>query len=126
VSTVPGRRLPTFVAILIGVVVGAGLMFGGFWWSFSARSGADGVTGASDSAQAGDPPGGPAFSAPPVDVVAAVETIAAEQVQLLGTARPVRQSAVASEVDGLAAELFVDERERGPRRDQGAPGARYR
>jgi len=109
VSTVPGRRLPTFVAILIGVVVGAGLMFGGFWWSFSARSGADGVTGASDSAQAGDPPGGPAFSAPPVDVVAAVETIAAEQVQLLGTARPVRQSAVASEVDGLAAELFVDE-----------------
>jgi len=108
VSTSLGRRLPTFAAILIGAVLGAALMFGGFWWSF-ARSGADGVSGASGSAAAGGPPGGPAFSAPPVDAVAAVETIAAEQIQLLGTARPVRQSSVASEVDGLVSELFVDE-----------------
>ncbi len=104
----PPRRLPTFVAILLGVAIGAGLMFGGVWWAFSG-GGADGVSGASGDAAAGGAPGGPAFSAPPVDVVAAVETIAAEQVQLLGTARPARQSAVASEVDGLVAELFVDE-----------------
>jgi len=109
VSTSPSRRMPTFAAILLGVVLGAGLMFGGFWWSFSSRGGADGVSGASGAAEAGGAPGGPAFSAPPVDVVAAVETIAAEQVQLLGTARPARQSSVASEVDGLVAELFVDE-----------------
>lgn len=109
VSISLGRRLPTFVAILIGVVLGAALMFGGFWWSFAARSGADGASSASGAAAAEGAPGGPAFSAPPVDVVAAVEIIAAEQIQLLGTAFPVRQSSVASEVDGLVSELFVDE-----------------
>lgn len=102
------RRLPTFVAILIGVLIGAGLMLGGFWWSSAAGS-ADDVTGPSGAAGTGGASVGPAFSAPPVDAVAAVETIAAELVQLLGTARPVRQSSVASEVDGLAAELLVDE-----------------
>lgn len=109
----PARRLPTPVAILIGIVIGAGAASGGFWWSLAAGGGADGVSapsapgGPSGPADGGS--AGPSFAAPPVDAVAAVETIAAEQVQLLGTARPVRQSSVASEVDGLAAELFVDE-----------------
>jgi RND family efflux transporter MFP subunit len=92
--------------LLLGVVLGAVLTGGLLWWSFSPS--ADGMSGASGTA-AGGPPGGPGAAAPPVDATAAVETIAAEQVQLLGTARPVRQSSVASEVDGLTAELFVDE-----------------
>ncbi len=107
--TSPGRRLSTPVAILVGIAIGAGLATGGLWWSYAGRGGADGLAGATASGESGGPPGGAGFSAPPVDAVAAVETIAAEQVQLLGTARPVRQSSVASEVDGLAVEVFVDE-----------------
>ncbi len=55
----------------------------------------------------GEPPLGP--MAAPVEVVPAVEIVAAERVELLGTAAPVRESLVASEVDGLLSELRVHE-----------------
>ncbi len=55
----------------------------------------------------GAPPSGPMAS--PVEVVPAVEIVAAERVELLGTVAPVRESLVASEVDGLLSELRVHE-----------------
>ncbi len=55
----------------------------------------------------GGPPSGPMAS--PVEVVPAVEIVAAERVELLGTAAPIRESLVASEVDGLLSELRVHE-----------------
>ncbi len=55
----------------------------------------------------GESPPGP--MAAPVEVVPAVEIVAAERVELLGTASPVRESLVASEVDGLLSELRVHE-----------------
>ena len=69
-STSASRRLPTFLAILIG----AGLMLGGFWWSSAAGSAGD-VTGPSGGTGAGGASGGPAFSAPPVDAVEAGQAL---------------------------------------------------
>lgn len=67
-------------------------------------------------AQAGGAPdGGDAaaagFGPAPVDVVRAIEIVAAEPVELLGSVAPVRESLVASEVDGLVAEVHADEGE---------------
>ncbi len=98
--------MPTIVAVLMGALLGGVLVLIGAWWTLGGLPAA-GAAGA--GAGQGGPPAGMFPAAPPVDAIAAVETIAAERVQLLGTARPRRDSSVASEVDGLAAELFVDE-----------------
>lgn len=45
----------------------------------------------------------------PVEVALAVEIVAAESVELLATAAPIRESLVASEVDGLVVEMAVDD-----------------
>jgi len=55
------------------------------------------------------PGGGMGFGPMAVEVTQAVETIAAEPVQLVGSAAPHRQSVIASEVDGVVAEIAVDE-----------------
>jgi len=47
--------------------------------------------------------------ASPVEVVTAVEVVAAERVEMLGTAAPVRASLVASEVEGLVSEQRIHE-----------------
>jgi RND family efflux transporter MFP subunit len=67
--------------------------------------------------EAAGAPGGPpasefAFGPAAVEVVEAVETIVAEPVRLLGSAVPVRQAVVASEVDGLVNQVLVDEGDR--------------
>jgi RND family efflux transporter MFP subunit len=64
--------------------------------------------GSEDGAQGG----GFAFGPAPVEVVVAIETMAAEPVSLIGTVAPVRESLVASEVEGRVAELLVDEGDR--------------
>jgi RND family efflux transporter MFP subunit len=59
--------------------------------------------------EGGPPGGGFGFGPSTVEVVAAVETLAAEPVELLGEAAPVRVAVVASEVDGVVDEVLVDE-----------------
>ena len=71
------RRLPTAVAVLLGLVVGVMLTLGGVWWQFSSM-GADGMTGASAMGDGGDM-GGMFPAAPPVDAIAAVQTIMGPQ-----------------------------------------------
>lgn len=82
---------------------------------------------AADPGMPGGPGGGGDFGggapASPVEVVPAVEIVAAEPVELLATAAPIRESLVASEVDGLVVELAVDE---GSFVREGAPLARLR
>ncbi len=61
----------------------------------------------------GAPPGGGfGFGPSPVEVVTAVETIAAEPVELLGSVAPAREAIVASEVEGVVSAVFVDEGDR--------------
>lgn len=102
----PGARSAHFGSLIGGFLGGALLAAGAAFllWPSPGQ-----VEGASDPSGDGGGAGNSAFGPSPVDVVAAVETIAAEPVQLLGTARPVRDSLVASEVDGLVVEVFVDE-----------------
>lgn len=95
-----GRSTNFLTGLLGGAAIAALVAF--LLWP-AAAVGPEAGPGASPG---GPPPG---FGAAPVEVVAAVETVAAEPVQLLGSVSPVRESLVASEVDGLAAELFVDE-----------------
>ncbi|MGD8329430.1 MAG: biotin/lipoyl-binding protein, partial [Acidobacteriota bacterium] len=58
----------------------------------------------------GGAPGGAFATGPsPVQVVTAVETMAAEPVRLIGEAAPLREAVVAGEVEGRVAELLVDE-----------------
>jgi len=61
-----------------------------------------------------EPGGGMGFGPMAVEVSHAVETIAAEPVQLPGTVAPHRRSVIASEVDGVVAEIAVDEGDRVP------------
>ena len=97
---------------LIGVLAAAAVAF--LWPRVMGGTAPQPVAAGSGAAPAAAADGGmPAGPPPaPVDVVAAVETIAAEPVQLLGTVAARRNSLVASEVDGLAAELLVDEGDR--------------
>ncbi len=53
--------------------------------------------------------GGMGFGPMAVEVTQAIETIAAEPVQLVGSVAPHRQSVIASEVDSAVAEIAVDE-----------------
>jgi len=55
------------------------------------------------------PGGGMGFGPMAVEVTYAIETIAAEPVNLVGSVAPHRQSVIASEVDGVVAEIAVDE-----------------
>lgn len=90
----------------LGTLLGVVLALGGVFLLAPAGSPDAGPGGPSAAGVGGGPEGpGP----PPVDVVRAVETVAAEPVQLLGTARPVRRSAVAGEVDGVVVEVAVEE-----------------
>ena len=58
----------------------------------------------------GAPPGGGfGFGPSPVEVVTAVEIIAAEPVELLGSVAPAREAIVASEVEGVVSAVFADE-----------------
>lgn len=107
-SPASGRRFP-IAAVLGGALAGAIAVLLAGWLLMPTAGMADGTSGASGAADAGGEPPAGAWSASPVEVVAAVEIIAAEPVQLLGTAVPVRQSLVASEVDGLVSELAIDE-----------------
>jgi len=68
--------------------------------------------GDAGGAAGGPPAGGFAFGPAAVEVVEAVETIAAEPVELLGSTVPVRQAVVASEVDGLVDQVLIDEGDR--------------
>lgn len=61
----------------------------------------------------GAPPGGGfGFGPSPVEVVTAVEMIAAEPVELLGSAAPAREAIIASEVEGVVSAVLVDEGDR--------------
>jgi len=60
----------------------------------------------------GPPGGGFGFGPSPVEVVTAVEMIAAEPVELLGSVAPAREAIVASEVEGVVSAVFVDEGDR--------------
>jgi membrane fusion protein (multidrug efflux system) len=71
---------------------------------------------AAEMAAAGGPPGsgegaagGMGFGPMSVETAHATETIAAEPVELVGSAAPHRQSVIASEVEGVVAEIVVDE-----------------
>lgn len=68
--------------------------------------------GEAAGAPAGPPAEGFAFGPAAVEVVEAVESIVAEPVRLLGSAVPVREAVVASEVDGLVNQVLVDEGDR--------------
>lgn len=93
-----------FIGLACGLLLAATVAF--FAWPAGdagpAEFGAGGEGGGPGAGAAGPPPA-------PVEVVAAVETVAAELMQLLATAAPVRESLVASEVDGLVVSLAVDE-----------------
>ena len=68
------------------------------------------TAGPGGSSEEGEGPGaGMGFGPVAVEVTQAIETIAAEPVQLVGSAAPHRQSVIASEVDGVVAEIAVDE-----------------
>jgi len=69
-----------------------------------------GTVGAGGPPGAGESPGaGMGFGPMAVEVAHALETIAAEPVQLVGSVAPHRQSVIASEVDGAVAGIAVDE-----------------
>ncbi|MFQ5743404.1 MAG: efflux RND transporter periplasmic adaptor subunit [Acidobacteriota bacterium] len=103
---VPSPRSPWNYALagaLATLVVVAGVA--ALWWP---SPGGDGESQGGGVAEGG--PAGPmGFGPPPVKVVAAVETIAAEPVELLGSVAALRDSLVASEVEGVVAEVRVDE-----------------
>ena len=58
---------------------------------------------------AGAPGGGFGFGPSPIEIAAAIETVAAEPVQLLGSVRPQREAVVASEVEGVVEAVLVEE-----------------
>lgn len=99
-----GRSRNFVTGLLSGAAIAALVAF--VLWPAAAVGPEAGPGAGPGAAPSGPPPG---FGPAPVEVVAAVETVAAEPVQLLGSVSPVRESLVASEVDGLAAELSVDE-----------------
>jgi len=68
--------------------------------------------GAPAGGPGGAPGGGFAMGPSPVEVVTAVETMAAEPVRLIGDVAPLREAVVAGEVEGRVAELLVDEGDR--------------
>lgn len=104
-SDVSSGRVPArspFVSAFYGalaalVVAGVAAYF--LWPSPDAAAGAP----------AGGAPADMGFGPSPVEVVAAVETLAAEPVSLIGEVAPLREAVVASEVEGRVAELLVDE-----------------
>jgi RND family efflux transporter MFP subunit len=106
-----GPRSP-WIFIFVGVLAGVLIAWAGsvLLTPEPEPVGSMGPGGATDGE--GDGGGMAGFGPSAVDVTAAVQIVAAEPVQLLGTVSPVRQSLVASEVDGLAAELRVDEGDR--------------
>ncbi len=90
--------------VLAGVVAGfaiAALLAYAMW----PRPG----DGAAGDPGAGAPGGGFGFGPSPIEVVAAIETIAAEPVQMLGSVRPHREAVVASEVEGVVEAVLVEE-----------------
>lgn len=93
--------LSVVAAVRFGLI-GGSLGLGSVEMPLTDHGGSGGGGGPS-----GAPPSGPMAS--PVEVVGAVEVVAAETVELLGTASAVRESLVASEVEGLLSELRVHE-----------------
>ena len=93
------------LGVVAGLVIGAALAVA--WISSGTPDGTSGATAGPDGgARVGGAAGGghdPAQGAPTVEIVAA------EPVQLLGTAAPVRTSVVASEAEGTLVQLLVDE-----------------
>ena len=65
--------------------------------------------GATADMGAGGPGGGFTFGPSPIEVAAAIETVAAEPVQMLGSVRPRREALVASEVEGVVEAVLVEE-----------------
>ncbi|MGD8331237.1 MAG: efflux RND transporter periplasmic adaptor subunit [Acidobacteriota bacterium] len=106
-STASGRgaaRSPVvfaFYGAVATAVVAAGLAYA-LWPQGGAPAGGPG----------GAPGGGFAMGPSPVEVVTAVETMAAEPVRLIGEVTPLREAVVAGEVEGRVAELLVDEGDR--------------
>jgi membrane fusion protein (multidrug efflux system) len=106
-STASGRdaaRSP-FLYALYGAAASLAVVAIFAIWLWPRGGDAAGVAG-------GPPAGGFAFGPAAVEVVEAVEMIAAEPVELLGSTVPVRQAVVASEVDGLVDRVLVDEGDR--------------
>ncbi|MCH7824233.1 MAG: efflux RND transporter periplasmic adaptor subunit [Acidobacteria bacterium] len=104
-SSRPQVRSPIVYALLgaaacLAIVAIAALVF----WP---RSGP-----AVDGSPAALPAGGFGFGSSPVEVVTAVEMIAAEPVELLGSVAPAREAIVASEVEGVVSAVFADEGDR--------------
>lgn len=118
-SVPTSQKLPSAIVgliLILGVAIGALSVIAAVGFGFlDGRSMGLGSAempptdhGGSGGEDAGEgPPRGPMAS--PVEVVPAVEVVAAERIELLGTAAPVRESLVASEVDGLLSELSVHE-----------------
>lgn len=98
---------PSWGAVIGAAVAGAAVTGGVAFLvvSSAARNGAP-PGGPGGPGGAG---GGPGFGPAPVEVATVVETVAAEPVQLVGSVSPLRSSLVASEVDGVVAEVAVDE-----------------
>jgi len=98
----PPARSP-FLPAFYGAVGAFALAFvvAFFLWPRGVMPGGEGGDGGAA--------GGFGFGPAPVEVVVAVETMAAEPVQLVGEVAPVRQAVVASEVEGRVAEILVDE-----------------
>ena len=93
------------LGVVAGLVIGAALAVA--WISSGTPDGTSGATAGPDGGARVGGPGGPPLS--PVEVAPTVEIVAAEPVQLLGTAAPVRTSVVASEAEGTLVQLLVDE-----------------
>jgi len=99
---VPGPLLP-WIHGLIGLSLGVTLTAAAVYvWMPRGMAAGPGGPG-------GPPGGGFGFGPAAVEVVAAVEMIAAEPVQLLGETAPVREAIVASAVDGVVDEVLVNE-----------------
>lgn len=95
---------PVWIALVVGLGLGLGLALFFLGGSPAADSPAVSAPAGGDAEAAGA-----GFGGAIVDVTPVEEIVAAEPVQLLGSAAPARQSLVAAEVDGLVAELQVDE-----------------
>lgn len=94
------------VGLLCGLGIAAAVALFA-WPSGSPDDGGAAAGGAPAAMPGAGGPGGPPAS--PVEVTPAVQTVAAELVQLLASTSPNRESLVASEVDGLVVSLAVDE-----------------
>lgn len=104
-----GAASSTALAYLVAGLA-CGLVLAGAVAFLAWPSAGAGMAGVADAGAGAAGPGGPEGPPPsPVEVTPAVETVAAELVQMLATVSPVRESLVASEVEGLVVRLAVDE-----------------